>query len=112
MCASSVHSSLLISRPTPDETYYVFVDGKPGMCGTYQLDVRGNVYGGEPCDPATTAGAFPCYPGEACRESPPGTWRCQIAQCNDGIDNDFDGRIDYQADPGCVNASDDDETDP
>ncbi len=36
------------------------------------------------------------------------------AACADGIDNDNppDGKIDYPADPGCVSASDTDETDP
>ncbi|QSA96502.1 cellulose binding domain-containing protein [Methylococcus sp. EFPC2] len=32
--------------------------------------------------------------------------------CNDGVDNDGDGATDYPADPGCVSASDGDETDP
>lgn len=43
---------------------------------------------------------------------------CKISQggldtheCSDGVDNDDDGKIDYPADPGCVNADDDDETD-
>ena len=31
-------------------------------------------------------------------------------QCDDGIDNDGDGLIDYPADPGCTSSSDDDET--
>jgi hypothetical protein len=31
-------------------------------------------------------------------------------QCSDGIDNDGDGKIDYPADPGCVDSNDDDET--
>jgi len=30
--------------------------------------------------------------------------------CNDGIDNDNDGKIDYPADPGCTSANDPDET--
>jgi len=33
-------------------------------------------------------------------------------QCDDGLDNDGDGLIDYPADPGCSSTSDDDETDP
>jgi hypothetical protein len=33
-------------------------------------------------------------------------------QCRDQIDNDGDGKIDYPADPGCVNRNDNDETDP
>ena len=32
-------------------------------------------------------------------------------QCSDSVDNDGDGLIDYPADPGCGDASDDDETD-
>ena len=32
-------------------------------------------------------------------------------QCNDGIDNDNDGKVDFPADPGCNNANDDNETD-
>jgi poly(hydroxyalkanoate) depolymerase family esterase len=33
------------------------------------------------------------------------------AACNDGVDNDSDGNIDYPADPGCSSAADNDETD-
>ena len=33
-----------------------------------------------------------------------------ITECNDGIDNDGDGLVDWQQDLGCANASDDDET--
>ncbi|MDQ4108528.1 MAG: DNRLRE domain-containing protein [Actinomycetota bacterium] len=32
--------------------------------------------------------------------------------CSDGLDNDSDGLTDYPADPGCIGATDDDETDP
>jgi len=33
-------------------------------------------------------------------------------QCSDGIDNDFDGLIDYPKDPGCTSPSDNSEIDP
>ena len=33
-------------------------------------------------------------------------------QCNDGVDNDGDGKTDYPTDPGCVSILDNDETDP
>ena len=33
-------------------------------------------------------------------------------ECNDGVDNDRDGKIDYPDDPGCTDTEDDDETDP
>ena len=32
-----------------------------------------------------------------------------VAQCNDGLDNDNDGLTDFPADPGCENATDDNE---
>ena len=35
-----------------------------------------------------------------------------LAQCEDGIDNDADGLTDFPADPGCIDALDNDETDP
>ncbi len=35
---------------------------------------------------------------------------CQdLSECSDGLDNDGDGKIDFPADPGCVNAADDSE---
>ena len=34
-----------------------------------------------------------------------------IPQCNDGIDNDGDGKIDYPNDPGCIDYADNNETD-
>ena len=33
-------------------------------------------------------------------------------ECNDGLDNDLDGEIDYPNDPGCEDDGDDNETDP
>lgn len=35
-----------------------------------------------------------------------------MAQCEDSIDNDSDGLIDWPADPGCTNSADNSETDP
>src|SRR3989339_1034617 len=43
-----------------------------------------------------------------------GTQTCALSgiyQCNDGIDNDSDGKIDYPIDPGCASAEDNDEYD-
>ena len=34
-----------------------------------------------------------------------------ITACNDGVDNDLDGTIDYPADPGCTSLADDSERD-
>jgi len=32
--------------------------------------------------------------------------------CNDGLDNDHDGKVDFPSDPGCTSLNDDTETDP
>lgn len=37
---------------------------------------------------------------------------CVLSVCNDGIDNDGDGQIDFPDDPGCVATNDADESDP
>ncbi|NLF25073.1 MAG: hypothetical protein GX589_05375, partial [Deltaproteobacteria bacterium] len=37
------------------------------------------------------------------------TCQSRLAQCQDGLDNDGDGLIDYPADPGCVSPTDDSE---
>lgn len=36
----------------------------------------------------------------------------KLTECNDGIDNDGDGLIDYPADPGCLSLSDTSELNP
>jgi hypothetical protein len=68
---------------------------------------------------ATLAVAFPAasdaLPASFC-DRHPDHWRCQppspppLAQCADSVDNDGDGLVDL-ADPGCVDAADNDETD-
>jgi hypothetical protein len=52
---------------------------------------------------SATAGLNDC--GSVLPPPPP-----PAAQCADGIDNDGDSLVDYPADPGCINASDSDET--
>ncbi|HUH02081.1 MAG TPA: hypothetical protein VML75_08785, partial [Kofleriaceae bacterium] len=92
-----------IPAPPVDETYFVFVDGDFGA-GNYVLNVGGVIAGGEACDPALPR--FTCESGYYCD----GTV-CAVAACNDGIDNDNDGLIDFPNDPGCTNPSDNDESD-
>jgi hypothetical protein len=47
-----------------------------------------------------------------CRLQDNGEHRCAPAACNDGLDNDGDGRTDHPAEPGCESIGDNDETDP
>ena len=53
-----------------------------------------------------------CGPGLVCRVPLNGTSKvCAKHVCQDGVDDDADGKNDYPDDPGCVTAVDDDETD-
>ena len=47
-----------------------------------------------------------CTVSEPLMEPPP-----TLRECEDGIDNDGDGLVDYPSDPGCTSASDNDEAD-
>jgi hypothetical protein len=64
-------------------------------------DCSGELFIGESCTASAGAGKCVC-----CDTT--GTPR---KDCDDDIDNDGDGLIDYPNDPGCSSASDDDETD-
>ena len=89
--------------------YFVIVDDRNvSNPGTYNLRVSGTIVFGGACDPASTM--FTCTVGNAC-QGPAGQETCQLAACNDLVDQDGDGFLGYPTDPGCANASDNDETD-
>ena len=91
-------------------TYYVVIDGFSTGNGPWTLTTSGTVLPGQSCEGALfQAGAFTCTTGFACA-GPAGARTCMVAQCNDGIDNNLDGAIDYPFDPGCASPSDDAET--
>jgi hypothetical protein len=52
-----------------------------------------------------------CEAGSLCKGSV-GSRTCQKAQCNDGVDNNGGGKIDYPNDPGCDSPDDDTESAP
>lgn len=92
-------------------TYYVVVDGYSSDSGTFALTVSGKIAANGSCEsPLAQSGALTCASGYACSGTV-GSRTCQVALCNDGIDNDGDGKADYPNDPGCDNPSDNDETD-
>ncbi len=90
--------------PMAGHTYFVFVDGPWSASGAFHLTVSGTIGPGGACTPGDLQ--FTCPTGYAC------TGTCVPALCNDGLDNDADGRIDYPNDPGCMSTQDNDETDP
>ncbi|MCX5741327.1 MAG: hypothetical protein NT062_02380, partial [Proteobacteria bacterium] len=93
-------------------TYYVVVDGySSSSTGTGTILVSGEIAGNASCEGALAqAGVFTCAPGYACKGAV-GSRICGPALCNDGIDNDSDGKIDYPFDPGCDSPADDTEMD-
>ena len=88
--------------------YAVVVDGYSSGNGAFTLNVAGTYANGAACDP--TMPMFRCGTGYACRGAA-GAATCQPAACNDGLDNDGDGKTDYPNDPGCTSTADDDESD-
>ncbi len=94
-------------------TYYFVVDGWGSGSGTYTLNVSGTIQSGASCESALAqSGAIVCPPQHTCA-GPVGDRRCLGAfACNDGMDNDSDGKIDYPEEPGCTSPSDTDESDP
>jgi hypothetical protein len=94
-------------------TYYLVVDGYyTTATGPYTINVSGNIQNGQSCESLLAkSGAITCNIGYACKGTT-GSKTCQPANCSDGNDNDNDGKIDYPFDPGCLDASDNTETNP
>ena len=93
-------------------TYFVVVDGYSTGSGSFSLAVTGTIAGNASCEGAlATSGALTCATGYACAGTV-GAKTCQPAACNDGLDNDGDGKIDYPFDPGCDSPSDNTEANP
>jgi hypothetical protein len=103
--AANAGEEVTVSTPAPG-FYYVFVDGDYVSEIDYVLNVRGTIAAGATCDPLNTQ--FTCTSGNACDS---GSLTCVTALCNNGIDDDGDGVVDYPDEPGCATISDHDETD-
>jgi len=102
---NSFGSGESITIQAPDlGTYFVFVDGNFNSSVAYVLDVSGVIDLGGPCDPADET-QFACGPGLVCDA---GTSLCTATACNNGLDDDGDGKAD-EADPGCSDIEDTDE---
>ena len=93
-------------------TYYLVVQSDfASELGPFTVTVSGQIAGGESCEsPLAQANAITCASGFACAGTA-GSRTCKPAKCNNGIDDDSDGKIDYPNDPGCTSPSDDDESD-
>jgi hypothetical protein len=86
--------------------YYLVVDGYSTGSGTFTLNVSGTIANGESCEsPLAQSGAITCGAGYACLGTA-GSRTCRVTECNDAMDNNGDGRMDYPADPGCASTGD------
>lgn len=104
---SNKKSTLTQSITTPG-TYYLVVDAmSTAVSGKYELTVKYLTGEGETC-----AVADECGPGLVCRVLANGNQKvCAKHACEDGLEDDTDGKIDYPNDPGCASPKDDDESD-
>jgi hypothetical protein len=105
---SAVNEASTLTRALDPGTYYLIVQGKnTSETGMFYLDVNFFPGAGTPC-----ATEDECGPGLECRvPSGQSAKVCIGPVCNDGIDDDGDGKTDYPNDPGCATPTDDDESD-
>ncbi len=95
-----------VDVPAPATGYwFAIVDGKWSGVGAFNITIYGELATGAACVPGDAK--YVCQVGNSCSAA---TMTCAASACNDGIDNDGDGGIDA-GDPGCVDVSDNDETD-
>ncbi len=87
--------------------YFIVVDGLASFSGEYTLTVHGEIKGGDSCDKQQEEdGLFVCEAGYHCDVD-----TCVETTCNNGIDDDGDGLVDFPAEPGCESISDSTEQD-
>ena len=106
-------TSSIVQSNVAAGTYIVSVDAASSSTtlGDYNLHISGVLGAGASCEPADTlGGALACDPIAPCGGTA-GSRVCTPAACNDGVDDDGDGNVDYPNDPGCDSILDNDETD-
>ena len=102
-------SFITLGPQAPGTSLFIVVDGGfAGAEGLYRLRVIPQLALGANCGPP---GEWTCGPGTEC-QAQGAAMTCVRTACGNGRDDDNDGWIDYPLDPGCVDLSDPDETDP
>jgi hypothetical protein len=109
---SIVHESLITNiQSARNYTYYIKcrTADNPSVDNSQDYVLQFEVLGDVPQGTGSNSGSSSSGSGSGSGTGGPP--RVTLPQCNDGIDNDFDGLIDYPADPGCTSVSDNLETD-
>lgn len=103
-CASDTASTV---GPLAAGSYFLVVDGDDATSyGNFTINVSGTIAAGQSCEsPLAQSGALTCAAGYVCGGTP-GARTCTPTECNDGMDNNGDGKKDYPDDPGCASPSD------
>jgi hypothetical protein len=101
------HASFLVVPRIDPGTYFIVLDTYSMTdTGHARITVEERVPAGDPC----TVGGMACAPDLTCREVTPGGGTiCAPHECEDGSDNDGDGKTDFPNDSGCPNGDDDTE---
>jgi hypothetical protein len=102
------HGSTLILPDVHPSLLLIIVDTYGATsAGDFQLTVDRKSANGASCDPTAPS---PCLPEHVCRPLLPGDPpTCEVHECQDTLDNDGDGAIDYPNDSGCTTPTDDTE---
>lgn len=112
-CSTTTSTRALELGPrSAGEDLYLFVDAR-FFSGIWRLQFDATLAEGARCDSSGIPGErWTCAEGLSCVEEISGRSLCIRPQCNDGQDNDGDGRIDYPNDPGCSSEETNSELDP
>jgi hypothetical protein len=105
---SATNNKSTVTKSLAKGVYFIVVQGHDsGAVGAYQLAVSFYKPEGAGC-----AVAEDCFPGLYCRVPANQTTKiCARAVCDDGLDDDGDGKHDYPNDPGCAAPDDATEND-
>jgi large repetitive protein len=108
----SEDTTLTVNNLNPGLYVAVLDTGNNGTSnGIFRVAIRGEIVGGSSCEGTlAAAGAIVCEEGYSCTGAA-GAKICTPASCNDTIDNDGDGKIDFPNEPGCTSKSDNSEQD-
>ncbi|MDY0001181.1 MAG: hypothetical protein RBU30_07805 [Polyangia bacterium] len=90
-------------------TYFLLVDTQDVYSSdTITVSFSVQLPIGAPCSPTSPVAS--CAPGSLCQDVG-GAYQCAATSCNNGLDDDGDGLVDFPWDPGCTGIDDNDEAD-